>query len=370
MKKGFLRNVGLIVVAAQSLYAHQAWSQSDLDELLGPSEPAPNAAAEAAAPADAAPAPAASEAEAPAVAEAAAATAEPAINSPEVAAPASKKPRGSSRVLEEIVVTAQKREEDLMAVPISVTAFSPEALEARGVNSTTDLMKVTPALDYGTQAGDFTSVYIRGIGSEAWLTSDPSVATYVDGVYYPFSPSVAQDLGGIERVEVLKGPQGTLFGRNANGGAINVVVKEPDFEGRLVNLSYGTSVAKGYMQNRTNFFANVPLTDTVAANVSAYFTTDDTYWTKDSTLAGEPFPDTKAASMRLKLRWLAAENVDLRFTVLGSKRDGTATAAAPITRTRLGEVTAALVPGLPGTPGGRDVTADARNYKIKNDLPI
>lgn len=233
MKNRVWRKLGLIVVA-QSLYSHQVLAQtSDLDALLGESEPAPPPAAEASA--AAVEAPAAPEAAATA-APAEAAPVAPAVAAEAEAAPAAKK-RSNSRVLEEIVVTAQKREEDLMAVPISVTAFSPEALEARGVTSTTDLMKVTPALDFGTQAGDFTSVYIRGIGSEAWLTSDPSVATYVDGVYYPFSPSVAQDLGGIERVEVLKGPQGTLFGRNANGGAINVIVKEPDFEDRSMNVS-------------------------------------------------------------------------------------------------------------------------------------
>lgn len=97
-------------------------------------------------------------------------------------------PRKYSRALEEVVVTAQKREENANDVPISIQAFSPDQLAAFGVENTTDLMKVTPGLDMGTQAGDFTSVFMRGIGSEAWLTSDPSVATYVDGVYYPFCP--------------------------------------------------------------------------------------------------------------------------------------------------------------------------------------
>ncbi|NGY06787.1 TonB-dependent receptor [Solimonas terrae] len=273
-------------------------------------------------------------------------------------------------MIEEVIVTAQKREEKLMSVPLSVQAFSPAALDARGVTTTTDLMKITPALDYGKQAGDFTSVYIRGIGSEAWLTSDPSVATYIDGVYYPFSPSVSQDLGGIERVEILKGPQGTLFGRNANGGAINVIVKEPDFKSRSVDLSYDNEEAKDFMLNRVRMFANLPLTDTLAANVSSYFTTDNTYWTDSSTLAGNPIPDNKSFSARVKLRWLPTESTDLRLTIQGSKRDGTSTAAAPITRTLLGELTAAVIPGAPGTPGGRDVVADARNYEIHPDLPI
>lgn len=278
--------------------------------------------------------------------------------------------RTSSRMIEEVIVTAQKREEKLMSVPLSVQAFSPAALDARGVTTTTDLMKITPGLDYGKQAGDFTSVYIRGIGSEAWLTSDPSVATYIDGVYYPFSSAVSQDLGGIERVEILKGPQGTLFGRNANGGAINVIVKEPDFRSRSVDVSYENQQAKDFMLNRVRLFANLPLTDTLAANVSSYFKTDDTPWTNDSTMAGNPVPRNKEFSARVKLRWLPTESTDIRMTVQGSKRDGTSTAAAPITRTLLGELTAAAIPGAPGLPGGRDVVADARNYEIHPDLPI
>ena len=278
--------------------------------------------------------------------------------------------KGGSRIVEEIIVTAQKREENLMAVPISVQAYSAAALEARGVSSTVDLMKITPALDYGTQAGDFTSVYIRGIGSEAWLTSDPSVATYVDGVYYPFSPSVAQDLGGIERVEVLKGPQGTLFGRNANGGAINVIVKEPSFDAQTLTASYGVGAGEQFFSNRMNLFANMPLTDQVAVNVSSYFMTDSTYWDRSSTIGGIPIPYNKTAASRIKLRVLPIDNLDIRLTFQGSKRDGTATAAAPITRTLLGKVSEAIDPGLPGTPGGRCVECDARHYIIHEDLPI
>lgn len=274
--------------------------------------------------------------------------------------------RGGSRLIEEVIVTAQKREEKLMSVPLSVQAFSPGALEARGVMNTTDLMKVTPGLDLGTQAGDFTSVYIRGIGSEAWLTSDPSVATYIDGVYYPFSPSVAQDLGGIERVEILKGPQGTLFGRNANGGAINVIVKEPDFTGKEVTVSYTNTTGRDYMLNKARIFANLPLSNTFAANVSAFFTHDDTIWSDNSTIAGHEIPATKEASARVKLRWLPTEDIDWRLTVQGSKRNGTSTVAAPVSRTLIGNTTALLIPG----GGGAEVVKQAKRREVHNDVPL
>lgn len=319
------------------------------------------AAPDAAAPADFAAEPlpasdAVAPAEAPAAAEAATA---------ETAAPEER--RAGSRMVEEVIVTAQKREEKLMSVPLSVQAFSPEALDARGVSGTADLMKITPALDYGTQAGDFTSVYMRGIGSEAWLTSDPSVATYIDGVYFPFSPSVAQDLGGIERVEVLKGPQGTLFGRNANGGAINVIVKEPDFAKRTLNVStyYGS-----FDTSKTTLFANIPLTDTLAANVSAYFNYDTTYWTDDSTIAGGNIPANKIASARIKLRWLPSENSDIRLTVQGAKRDGTSTLAANLRPTELlGGAALGATSVLTGRTAAQ-VAEDSRNYRVHTDLPI
>lgn len=294
---------------------------------------------------------------------------------PETAAPADDgggAPQSSgSRVFEEIIVTAQKREENLADVPIAVQAFSAAALDARGINSTQDLMKATPSLDFGVQAGDFASVFLRGIGSEAWLTSDPSVASYTDGVYYSFTPSLIQDLGGIERVEVLKGPQGTLFGRNAIAGAINVITKEPDFEDRSVTIDnftgsysgrHGQDSAVGI--TKTTIFANVPLTDTFAMNVSSFFEYDRQQWGKGSTIGGdfgsspEPIPAKKIYSARVKARWMPNDTFELRSTVWATKRDGTATLAANIRPTPFGN----LVQGVTGT--------DEQHRIVNPGLPI
>lgn len=266
------------------------------------------------------------------------------------------KPRRTSRALEEVVVTAQKREENANDVPISIQAFSPDQLEALGVQNTTDLMKVTPGLDMGTQAGDFTSVFMRGIGSEAWLTSDPSVATYIDGVYYPFAPSVAQNLKGTERVEVLKGPQGTLFGRNAVGGAINVILKKPDFEDTWTELSVATTKAEDRDTYEVGMFVNVPLTDTIAINFAGAFTQDEKVYSDDSTIAGKPVPADKLFSGRAMLRWQPNEWLDQRVTIQGAKRDGTSTLAANIDPTPLGTAV-----GVDGERG--------RNYEVHPDLP-
>ena len=248
--------------------------------------------------------------------------------------------RRLSRALEEIVVTAQKREENLSDVPLSVQAFSADALDARGVKSTMDLMKVTPGLDFGVQAGDFASVFLRGIGSEAWLTSDPSVASYVDGVYYSFTPSLIQDLGGVERVEVLKGPQGTLFGRNAIAGAINVITKEPDFDDRSITVDqyFGTYSSRDDLSvSKSTVFANIPVTDNFAVNLSAFYEHDRQQWTDDASIGGMPVPAKKTIGGRFKMRWVPTDDFELRATLLGSKREGTATLAANINPTPLGQ---------------------------------
>lgn len=267
------------------------------------------------------------------------------------------KPKKYSRVLEEVIVTAQKREENASDVPISIQAFSPEKLEAFGVQNTTGLMKITPGLDMGTQAGDFTSVFMRGIGSEAWLTSDPSVATYVDGVYYPFSPSVAQNLKGVERVEILKGPQGTLFGRNAVGGAINVILKKPDFERTWTEISVMGSQAEDRNIFDISTFVNVPLTEKFAMNFAATFNQDDKVYSDDSTIAGNSVPTTKLFSGRAMFYWEPSDYFNTRLTLQGAKRNGTSTLAANISPTPLGELV-----GIDGE--------DGRNYKVDPNLPI
>ncbi|USA44410.1 TonB-dependent receptor [Spongiibacter taiwanensis] len=132
-----------------------------------------------------------------------------------------------SRLIEEVVVTAQKREESAQDVPISIQAYSQGVLDAKGVVNAADLPHITPGLTVTAQSG-YTSTYIRGVGSDAFVLGDPSVASYIDGVYYPLAAGSLQNFGSVERIEVLKGPQGTLFGRNAVGGAISVITKKPN----------------------------------------------------------------------------------------------------------------------------------------------
>jgi len=133
--------------------------------------------------------------------------------------------------LEEVVVTAQKRTESLQSVPISVTALTENALESYGLDRTPlDLDMAVPGLQT-TQVVQAFEPRIRGIGTtDATPANESAVSVYVDGVYVPGSASGMLSLADIERVEVLKGPQGTLFGRNTTGGLIQVITKDPSQE--------------------------------------------------------------------------------------------------------------------------------------------
>jgi iron complex outermembrane receptor protein len=156
-----------------------------------------------------------------------------------------------SAQLEELVVTAQKREEKLQDVPIAVTAVTAQALAAANVTTTLDLPTLVPGFVAQQRTGSFVP-FLRGVGS---LDPNPQnesiVSTYIDGVYILNLYAGLMALNNVERLEVLKGPQGTLFGRNSVGGVINIVTKTPstttqgNFEVGYGN--YDTHTAKGYL---------------------------------------------------------------------------------------------------------------------------
>ena len=144
--------------------------------------------------------------------------------------------------LADIVVTAQRREESLQRVPVAVTAFNAQALEDRRVTTIENLSGLAPSLTVGTaSAGTSPTISLRGIGSGASQAAiDPKVAVYLDGIYIGRSIGSIFGLADLERVEVLRGPQGTLFGRNATAGAISLVTSAPTGEFGVSQLvSYG-----------------------------------------------------------------------------------------------------------------------------------
>lgn len=215
----------------------------------------------------------------------------------------------ASRLVEEIVVTAQKREELLQDVPITINAFSGEKLDAFGVESTADLQKITPGLTY-TYAYGYSVIFIRGVGTDAFLpNADPSVATYIDGINIGPSQGKQDSLGPVQRVEVLKGPQGTLFGRNATAGAINIVTEDPpdEFMGSI-KTEFGN-----YNSRKYQIYLASPLTNWLGATLSYYREDQDLYGRNE--LFGEPGPmrEDYVEGGRLKLRWQMTDSLSLNL---------------------------------------------------------
>src|SRR5687767_2217577 len=150
--------------------------------------------------------------------------------------------RPELRAIETIVITAQKREESLQDVPIVVTTLSEQQLRDTGVRDIKELMILTPGLLVASTVNEsFTTARIRGIGTVGDNPGlESSVGVLIDGVYRPRNGVSFGDLGEVERIEVLKGPQGTLFGKNTSAGVINVITKKPSFDHSVgVELSGG-----------------------------------------------------------------------------------------------------------------------------------
>lgn len=170
--------------------------------------------------------------------------------------------------LEEIIVTAEKREESLQDVPISIAAFSQDALEKLGITDIKGLASKVPNVLINEFTGSATTVrlFIRGVGqNDVQVTQDPSVALYMDGVYIGSSVGTAFDTADIARIEVLRGPQGTLYGRNATGGAINLITNQADPGG----LSFKQTLTAGNLDLlRSRTILNLPITDSTAVKLA------------------------------------------------------------------------------------------------------
>ena len=166
--------------------------------------------------------------------------------------------------LQEIIVTAQKRAENLQSVPVTITALTGSTLANGGISDTTDLQVAVPGL-VTAQLANALIPYIRGVGSNnPGAGIESSVAIYLDGVYQGAKANNILDLVSIERIEVLKGPQGTLFGRNATGGAINIVTRAPSHDPSMsAELGYGR-----FNEKSARVYATLGITDTLAASIA------------------------------------------------------------------------------------------------------
>lgn len=169
--------------------------------------------------------------------------------------------------LAEIIVTAQKRSENLQEVPIAITAVTADSLATAGVSNIESLSASVPGMTITRQSAA-TMIYLRGIGTTGGQSGqEGAVATFVDGVYQPSMSGSTFSFNNIERIEVLKGPQGTLYGRNATGGAVNVITRDPSYDATAkFDIGYGnrnTVEASAYVSGG--------LSDTVAIDIAGLY---------------------------------------------------------------------------------------------------
>src|SRR5262245_22922761 len=256
--------------------------------------------------------------------------------------------------LQEVTVTARRRAERIDDVPISIAAVQGEQLANRHIDSTNDLMQVVPNLQFSPVApssgnSSSSAIFIRGVGQTDFIAStDPGVGFYVDGVYFARASGTAVSLLDVDHVEVLRGPQGTLFGRNTVGGAIQVISKKPE----LTKLTGRLNAAVGRFSRRDIDGAlNVPLASTFAVRLAATRRDRDGYVTRISD--GLDLGDVNTVAARLSALWQPSEAFDLLFAADYNRDDthgsatvfgGIATTIPPASFVRLGAINA----GCPG----------------------
>ena len=215
---------------------------------------------------------------------------------PPAAIVAAEKPQ----LLEEVVVTARKREETAQSVPIPITAVSGETMEARNVVDVRDLETLSPntSIQYSAVNGTASEVFMRGIGQVNWSsTQDPKIGIYVDGVYISRPQGGLFDLWDVERVEILRGPQGTLFGRNTTAGLIQIINNKPSLENEFrMKAGVGTD---GH--HTLGLVANFAASDSLAFRLSAHDKQTDGFIT--NSLTGKDRGNENSTNLRASALW-------------------------------------------------------------------
>jgi len=253
----------------------------------------------------------------------------------------------SDSTIQEIVVTAQRRGENLQSVPLTVSAITADAAARLGITDTTSLTAAVPGLDFSRQANAATP-FIRGVGATSSLIgNEASVATYIDGVYIAAPQAALFSLNNISQIEVLKGPQGTLFGRNATGGVLQVFTREPTQETQIdAQAGYGN-----YRTSTASLYATTGVTQDLAADIALYGYNQAKGWGIDVSTGGDAFKE-KDVSGRTKWLWTP-----------GTTTKVTLSADFGVSR---GEQGVGLSP-LPGTVGLDGVTSNSGFYNTAVD---
>ncbi|MDB5453505.1 MAG: hypothetical protein JWO33_2083, partial [Caulobacteraceae bacterium] len=262
-------------------------------------------------------------------------------------------PPATAATLDEVVVTAQRREERLVDVPISVVTKSAEQLQASGVRSMTDIAKLVPAVSV-TRLGAYSQPAIRGVSTKANSPGlDANVATYVDGFYQSNPMAINRSLADIENIQVLRGPQGALYGRNATGGAFIITTRTPTHTPTL-NLS---GEVERYSGHTINGFGSIGLTDNLAVSYTTHWGESDG-WLRliGPGAVNVPAAPRKTRNNRLRLLFEPTDKLNFLVTLEeGFNKDGTSLGFSYYAH--------------PGTPGVSPLLTDPRNLTSYANVP-
>jgi len=221
---------------------------------------------------------------------------------------------------EDIVVSAQRFDQRLHDTPLSVSAFDGAMLADRQALNLRDISTLVPGLVVETVSGLQTAprIFLRGVGQDsATFNADPAVGTYVDNVYVPRLYAGLFDFSDVERLEVLRGPQGTLYGRNTSGGAINIVTKRPSF-----TLTGAAEIAYGsFDQLDAKAYVSGPITDKLAVSLSVLHRQRDGISYAPNLNGGQHVNDREVNGQRVKLLFVPAEELEVTLTLEHNQDD-------------------------------------------------
>lgn len=249
---------------------------------------------------------------------------------------------------EDIVVVAQRREQRLQDVPIAVTAITADAAERQGVRGVDDIQIATPALSI-TRVNQTPLFYLRGVGTQNQLPNEePSIPLYIDGFYASTGAGSALALNNIERVEVLRGPQGTLFGRNGTGGLINIITRTPSYDPSItMTLGFGN-----YDTVEASMYATTGIAEGVAADLAVSYQNRLNGFGRNVLLGNDVGLNRDFAA---RTKWLIEPSDRTRITLTGEYSD---------VRSDYG-MTTQIIPGILGFDG---VTRNAGEQNISQNL--
>lgn len=219
--------------------------------------------------------------------------------------------------LQEIIVTAQRRSESAQRVPIAILNYKAEDLQQMGVTSTADLPLLVPGFSLAP-TGVGLAYFMRGVGNNSTNPGvDSEISTFVDGVYIPFQNGNLQSFNNIANIEVDKGPQGTLFGRNATGGVVQITTKDPQFTPQgAFNVGYGN-----YQTLTTSDYITGPITSRIAADLAVSYTDQRDGWGRNLFNGNEVFTNQ---DFGVRSKWLfnLSDQTVIRFALDYSRTDG------------------------------------------------